>query len=257
MKHFYRLLNYEFSRLFASATLLYFGVIATPLVFLNIAAKKSGNIYGRFEDLYADSGSIIVFAVFFAILCGIFIKNIYSDYWGSKGIYTLLSLPIKREYIYFSKLTAFFIVSTGFIGAQLVGYMIAYWFFAPDIIYDSAGMTIPREMHNGLFLSFIRSDFMRLFLPAGHESIVSSLAALTAVVCAVYYGALCERSRRYWGYIFIVFAAGLIIYTFNYRMQALYYSDYINTYPYSAVLFLLSGFFIWHGIRLVKSGAIA
>lgn len=257
MKYFYRLLNYEFSRIFISVTILYLGVIASPLILLNMAVREGSNIYDRFEDLYARSGCIIAFIVYFAVLCGIFIKSVYSDYGGSKSIYTILTLPVKREYIFFSKLSAFFIAAIGFIGTQLVGYIMAYHFFAPEIMYMSNGQTFFREMNNGLFLSIIRSDFMRLLFPIGYESAVSSAAALIATICAVYYGALCERAKRYWGFIFIVLAAGLIIYMLNYRLQALYYRPYASMYPYSAALLLLSGFFIWHGIRLVKSGAIA
>lgn len=257
MKSFYRLLNYEFSQMFTSLTILYFGVLISPVLFLSVAARKSGNVYGRFEELYSASGCIIVFILYFFILCGIFIKNIYSNYWRSKSIYTLLTLPVKRVYIYLSKLTAFLVAVLGFIASQFISYILSYHSFATKIMYQSNGETIFREMNNGLFLSLIRSDFMSILLPKGLESAVSSFVIFISIVCAIYYGVLCERSKKYRGFAFITAASVLIIKVISYRLQALHHSNYTNTYPYSVILFLLSIFLIWRSIKLVKRGAIA
>jgi len=224
-------------------------------LFTNIAMKDYSNIYKRFEVIYSSSGCIIIFLIYFAVLCVYLLKSIYTQYWGSKSIYTLLSLPVKREAVYFSKLAAFFIAFLVFFAAQLISVLLSYSIVASKVSRIQEGEYL---MNNGLFLAFIRSGFLRIILPLTAESIVSTASIVITIVITVYYGALCERSKRYWGFIFIAASVFLIIFVLNYRMgKPAFYTEYKNLYIYSGVLFSLSGLFLWHSIKLVKTGAIA
>lgn len=257
MKHYYGLLRYELNTILKSLILLCVGTIISPLIFLNIAMKDYANVYERFETIYMSSGCIIVFAIYFVALCGICIKSIYSNYWGSKSIYTLLTLPIKREVVYFSKLTTFLISFTMLTAAQFISIFLSYAFFAPQLTRHLEGQVYFYRINNGLFLAFIRSDFFRILLPLGIESFISSLTILITIVCALLYGVLCERSRKFAGFIPIIASVGLIIYTINLRININYFQPKAgNTYLISITLILLSVFFIWHSVKLTKQSSI-
>jgi len=251
MKNYYRLLNYELVSLLRPLIILCLGTIITPLPLLKQAMQDYSNQHNRFENVYLTSGCIVVFVIYFAALCGICIKSIYDNYWGSKSIYTLMTLPVKREIVYLSKLTAFFICSIGLIAAQLISIFLGYALFAPTLIRSIDGEVYYPRMRNGLFLAFIRSDFLRIILPLSIEGFISSLVILIAIVSSLYYGILCERSRRFIGYLPIMATIVIIIYALSQRINM----DG-NIYLMSLILLLFSAFFIWHGIRLVKRSAI-
>jgi len=251
MKKYYRLLNYELISIIKPFIAICLVTIISPLLLLNRAMQNYGNHHDRFENVYLKSGCIIAFAICFAALCGLCIKNIYGNYWGSKSIYTLMTLPVKKEIIYFSKLTAFFICFIGLIAAQLLSVFLGYAFFAPTLLRTISGIVHYPRMHNGLFLAFIRSDFLRILLPLSIEGLISSLSVLITVVSSIYYAALCERSHRFGGFILITAAIILIIYTLSQRIDM-----NGNLYLMSLVLLLFSIFFIWHSIRLIKRSAI-
>lgn len=251
MKKYYRLLNYELMSLLRPLVVICLATIIIPLVLLNQAMQDYGNRHDRFENIYLTSGCVIVFAILFAALCGLCLKNIYDNYRTSKSIYTLMTLPIKKEILYFSKLTAFFICFIVLIAAQLLSVFLGYAFFAPTLIRSIDGYVHYPRIHNGLFLAFIRSNFLRIILPLSIEGFISSLSVLITIVSSLYYAALCERSHRYGGFILIIAAIIMIVYTLSQRI-----SMNANLYLMSIILLLFSVFFIWHGIRLVKRSAI-
>lgn len=257
MKAYYRLLQYEFSTWFRAIILLCIIAIITPLYLLN-SAMKDYNEYAvieRFENIYASSGSIIVFLVCIAAACVYFLKTIYANYWGSKSVYMYLSLPVRRETIYFSKLTVFVICLLMLLGAQLISIRLGYEVVATKIEGLSEGRL---TMTNGLFLSFIRSDFFRMIMPFGFSRVLSSICILLTIVTSLYYGALCERSKRYWWLLVIGAAVIIVVKVLNYRMnESLLIVTPSQLYPSSIMLLLLSGFFMWQSIRLIKNGAIA
>ncbi len=253
MKSYYRLVNYQFMWILKPLILVYVGTIISPLFLLNAAMQDYNNIHSRFEDVFASSGCVMAFAIYFAATCGLCIASIYAGYWKSKSIYTLLALPIKREVIYFSELTVFFICFIGLIASQLVGIFLGYALFTPTLVRTINGETYYLRMQNGLFLSLIRSSFFRILLPLGIESFVSSLTTLIATVSTLYYSVLCERSRRYFGFIPVIAVIIFIIYTITQRINM----SNANTYINSLILLLCSAFFTWHGVKLVKRSAIA
>lgn len=212
--------------------------------------------YERFETLYASSGSIIVFILFFTLLCGWFLKTCYENYARGKSIYTMLALPVKREALYFSKVVSFAIALLALIAAQLLSVLLFYgWFIAGAANADQPELL----MHNGLFLAFLRSEFLRILLPLHWQGMLSTFSMFVAVVVGVYYGALCERSKRYWGFIVIWGAAMIMIRMLLYRLEEVRYSpfyDTLNLPLYSGLLLFLCGWMVWHSLHLLKKGAI-
>lgn len=104
----------------------------------------------------------------------------------------------------------------------------------------------------------MRSDFFRLLLPLDFSRILSSCSMFLAIATGFYYAALCERSRKYWGFI-AVGAAALILYkALVYRLnESVHYFEPRNLYPSSLMLLALSAFFISHGLSMMKRGTIA
>ena len=254
MKKFYKLLNYEVSQYITKVLIICFGAIISSLFFVNRASNDYSNLHNRFETIYEYSGSIIIFVICFAAVCGICIQSLYSNYFSSKSIYTLITLPMKREGIYFSKLISYFIYFLMLYSTQLISVFISYALVLNKIAALERGKYV---MNNGLFLAFLRSGFLRILLPLGLEGIISTISILIAIGCSLYYGLLCERSKRFWGFVLIIAVVFMLIRVITYRInQSTMSWTYINLYVYSTILFCFSGFFIWHGIKLIKIGAI-
>lgn len=254
MRYFFRLLNYTILQHIRGVALICLGTFVAPLIFLNSTTHSYAKLYERFEDIYASSGCIIVFIVFFAALCGLCIKSVYDNYSSSKSIYTLMTLPVKREVIYFSRLTAFVIFFLIFLAVQLLSVLIGYGLVAEK---TAAIENVKLYLSNGLFLAFIRSEFLRILLPLGVEGMVSTVSMLIAVLSGLYYTVLCERSRKYWGFAPAAMTGFLIVNALNYRMnQAVNASVHRSAYIDSFLLLLFCGFFIWHSIKLLKKSAI-
>ncbi|MFA9556874.1 hypothetical protein ACERII_06205 [Evansella sp. AB-rgal1] len=254
MRGFYRLVNYEVTRMIKVTLCLCIGIILLPIYLLHLSLKDlhPHSVIERFENIYAASGAIIVFLLLLLLLIGYFVVTIYSHYWGSKSIYTYLTLPIKREAFYFSYFIAFMICLLVFFTAKLVS---VYWGYSiyvsriDDITNGEAVMT------NGLFLAFIRSEFLRTIFPMTVNGIFSTVSIFLALVTGTLYGVLCERSKRFAGFFFITLSIGIIIYILNYRLSDPIYV-YSNLYITGSLLFILSGYFIWKSVKILKSGSI-
>ena len=166
MKGFYRLFNLEFSKWLVFIALSCAAAIVLPPVLL-VRQLKSYNeftVNERFEEAFASSGGIFVFMILLALVCAFFLITVYADYWGGKSVYTYLTLPVKREALYFGKLTAFAACLLLLLASQLIGIRFGYALYAAKVASYGEGRF---AMHNGYFLAMIRSDFFRLLLPLG------------------------------------------------------------------------------------------
>lgn len=257
MKGLYRLINIEFAKWLVFIVLLCFAAIITPLIVLYNQLKNYNayTVNARFEDLYASSGSMMWFMIFVVLVCAFFLKTVYADYWGSKSIYTYLTLPVKREALYFSKLFVFATCLLMLLVSQLISIRLGYTLYASKVGSYGEGQFV---MHNGFFLAMIRSEFFRLLLPLNFSRILSTLGMFLVVATGIYYGALCERSRKYYGFAAIVAAIWITMNVIGYRMnEQIHYSELKDLYVSSASLFVLSAFFVWHSLRILKKGAVA
>lgn len=257
MKGFYRLLNYEFSRMFPAAVLTSLGAALCPLLFIYIAVKDYNkySVHERFETVYASSGAFYIFLIMLLILCGLFVKNIYTAYMGSKSIYTFLMLPVRREAYYWSKWTALLICLLMLLAATLLGVFAGYGIYAAKVGSYEEGRFL---MNNGLFLAFVRSELLRLLFPIGISGLISTASMGLAFISGLYYGVLCERSKRYPHFMLLIVLVLLKVYVLSERLDDRPGElSVMELYVTSGMFFVLSVIFIWHGIRLVKRGSIA
>lgn len=257
MKGLYRLINIEFAKWIVFIAIVCLAAIITPLIVLQdkLNSFNEYTVNARFEDLYATSGSAMWFTFFVVLVCAFFLKTVYADYWGSKSIYTYLTLPVKREALYLSKLFVFMTSLLLLLASQLISIRLGYALYAAKVGSYGEGAFI---MHNGFFLAMIRSEYFRLLLPLSFSRMLSSLGILIVAATGIYYGALCERSRKFYGLAAIVATIWITINVIGYRMnEDIHYNELKSLYVSSASLFMLSGFFVWHSLRILRRGAVA
>ncbi|MFD0673555.1 hypothetical protein [Cohnella sp. GCM10027633] len=258
MKSFYRLFNYEFAAM-GRVLLILCAVmfIATwKLVGDEIADYSEHKVNERYEDIYAASGGMTLALFVFAAFSAYFVIRLYSNYWGSKSIYTLLALPMKREALYAARLAAFAVGLTGLVAMQWL--CIRFGF---DLVSDKTASYGDGRfvMHNGLFLAVIRSAELRLFMPVSAGGIVAAIGMLAAWTTGLMYVVTCERARRYW---LIGIAAVAVYMMFRaYRRMTDWAWAYDLTeaslYRNGIILLAFAAFFVWHSIRMYRRGAIA
>lgn len=257
MKGLYRLLNIQFVSMLPVLFILTAGMMITPYILLQSAVEKlnENSVHPRFESLYFSTGCKTALFVFIAGYCVYFLVKQYNGYWGSKSIYTYLTLPVKREAYYWSNLLSLMIGLLLLFAAHLVSIRWGYSAYVDHIGRYADGKFV---MHNGMFLAFVRSNFLKILLPASINGWVASISMFVSLTTGLYYAFLCERGRRHW-FIILVIATGLTMrYILNARIEAPSMDWTIaKLYTYSVILFLLSGFFVWHSIRLVRKGVIA
>ncbi|MFD0714222.1 hypothetical protein [Paenibacillus sp. GCM10027626] len=255
MKRLYQLLQVEFSSWALAVLLLSCGVIMTPCLFVYTALRDYNEftIHQRFEDLFLSAGGSAVFILYLLVLLLFFAKTVYGDYWGSKGVYTLLTLPIKRMYVYTSKLIALCISMLVLIAAQLLGIALSYSVYASKVASYGDGRFVTE---NGLFLAFVRSRFFRLLLPPTWPEWLFSLTLLVVLASGCYYVVLCERAKRFWAIVPFIAAIWLMIRAINARLDIPYGDSLAAQYWHVSLLLGCTVWFIGYGIRLVKRGAI-
>ncbi|XID90192.1 hypothetical protein ACF3MZ_16710 [Paenibacillaceae bacterium WGS1546] len=257
MKGLYRLLNVEFAKWIVFIAALCAASILLPLLLLHRMVRNYNEyaVHERFEELYASSGMPMLFLAILALACVYFLVTIYADYWGSKSIYTYLTLPVRRESLYFGKLIAFLACLLLLWASHLIGIRLGYALVAARIGGYAEGEFL---MHNGYFLAMIRSDLFRLLLPLGFGRLLSTLGILFVVATGFYYGALCERSRKYFGFAALAAAFWIAFDVVVYRLnESAHYFEPRSLYLSSGLLFATGGFFVWHSLRLIRRGAVA
>jgi hypothetical protein len=256
MKGLYRLLNIQFASMLPVLLILAAGMIITPYILLQSAVEKlnENSVHPRFETLYFTSGCKTALFVFMAVFCVYFLVKQYNGYWGSKSIYTYLTLPVKREAYYWSNLLSFMIGLLLLLAAHLLAIRWGYSAYVNHIGSYADGRFV---MHNGLFLAFIRSSFLKMLLPVSISGWVASISILASLATGLYYAFLCERGRRHWFIILVVAAGWIMRHIMNAQLEAPTLEWTITKlYTYSIILLFLSGFFVWHGMRLVRKGVI-
>lgn len=258
MKSFYRMFNHEFAamgRVLAVLCVVLF--IATwKLVSDEIADYSEHAVNERFETIIASSGSLTVGLFVFLAFSAYFVIRLYSNYWGSKSIYTLLALPMRREALYSARLLAFFAGMLVLVAMQWLCIRFGYELVADKTSSYGDGSFL---MHNGLFLAIARSAELRLFMPVSLGGFFTSIGLLTAWTTGVFYVVACERSRQYWGIVVAAVAAYVMFRAYGRMTDAMWAYDLTEAslYRYGILMLAFSAWFVWHSIRIYRRGAIA
>jgi hypothetical protein len=186
---------------------------------------------------------------------GYFIYTIYADYWGNKAIYTYMTLPIRREWIYVSRVIACTLSLLFITAVQVITVYASYAIYADHISGYEEGRFL---VQNGLFLAFIRSPFLRLILPLGWLGSLCILCILLVLTTGIYDAILSERAKRRASHVFIVAAVyGL------FDLCKLVFRPEVHQVTSERliigcmILLLLSGYFVGHSLYLIRRGAIA
>jgi hypothetical protein len=117
-------------------------------------------------------------------------------------------LPSKRSYIFWSKFLSAVACTLTLAAAQVINLFITY------DVYEAYLSEIPK-VHNGLFLAFIRSDFLRIIFPLDLLASIVSLISLLALSLLPIFMFIHIKSRNLKSLIGVaVVLAGTIIYLF-------------------------------------------
>lgn len=204
-KKFIYLTNFELSfslKKVLSAVALF--MFIQLIMFVTIVSNEE-NSNLRFEELADMSGYEISFAIAAFVVLGIIAFCFYKNWLGGKSIYSLLCLPTKRLFVYFSKLTAALISVSILVTAQLTNVLISYG------IYNLAFPDVPK-LRNGLLLAFLRWDFLSMFFPQDTKAVLGSIAYILTSVVAVLFLIILERSGQIRkAVLFVAISVGVIL----------------------------------------------
>lgn len=196
MKGLYKLCDYQFRNLFVKVLSVCIGLFVVQV------AAFSSQLFGsgiRFEQFMQHAGfSTMFLAAYLLILISIAL-SVYQRYFGSKSMYTLMALPVSPKVLYLSFLLPAVVSVLMLCFTQIASVYICYF------ILIKIKMTQTVFMNNALFLSFIRYDYLRLFLPLNLLDWVRSLTLIVVPEITVIFMAFSERSRQYIGALPILF----------------------------------------------------
>ncbi|TCT13115.1 hypothetical protein EDC18_10978 [Natranaerovirga pectinivora] len=255
MKKLYYLFEHEFNYIYKYVLLLC--VFSTGLQLFFIGYSKRGrHNYVPFEELFMGSGAVMIAIISFAFMCYICILSFISNFNESKSIYTLMALPQDRKNIFIAKISAWLTGFLSLIATQVIIGILGYALFAPTFperIYEGSRVVdvINLKASNGLFLSFVRSDFYRLVFPLSFQSLLSSFAILMSIVFAMYYILINTRGvYKTQKFAVVIVQLIIIIIVLRYRIQLP--MSYHNLYLSSTFLLLITGYYIWDSIRVLR-----
>ena len=255
MKKLIYLFEHEFNYIYKYVLLLCGFSLALQGFFLWYA-RKGINVYRYipFEEMFIDSGAVMIALISFAGMCGICVLSFYSNFNESKSIYTLMTLPQDRRNMLIAKISAWFVGFTSLVSTQILIGILGYSLFAPTYLKELGPRTIEEvRVNNGLFLSFVRSDFYRIVMPLSLEGFVSSFAILISIIFSIYYSLLCIKGMYKKEILAIVVVIQLIIIVnvLRYRVQLPF--EYRNLYISSGILLVITGFYIWNSIKILRN----
>ncbi len=253
---FLKLVRFELERRLTLVLILADAAFAAPTAAVYGYIKTGGviNRYVKFEDAFTGGGGPIYFYVLLAILVFIIIRAVYADFVDSKSIYTLLSLPVKRQNLFFAKLLAFYAWLVMLLAATYSGTIFSYSVFR--MIVNSALSYTPGgySFRNGFLLALIRLPFFKLVMPISPQGCLLSVTLAVTLVCSVFFLALCERARDR------LFIPYIIAYGYS---AVVVTSGILNQNQYNTAFFIfaaghaaLSVLAICYGLRLVKRAYI-
>lgn len=174
-------------------TLLLMGPVEFVVMVAGMLMRR-GPLYALPSTFYLDGMFITAACMIAAAVLNFFAANQQSG--RSKGIYTLMTLPARRSWLFFSTVLSGFIAVFLVIFAQAVWYLLLHlpMCWANQVFSDSylhslveAGR-LPQLpgyssfVHNGLFLSMMRAKALRLLMPLNLTGLVY---LLVTVLCPI------------------------------------------------------------------------
>lgn len=246
MKKILCLIDFEFKRSAISLMVISVSMVLAQIISFLFALSRSEYRYYRFEHLLELAAYPFLFSVFLTAVLLLTAFSFYQNFYGSKSIYTLMTLPGDRYDVYISKLLSG-ILSVLFIAAT----QIASVFFTYQIYLNS--LLGVRKINNGLFLAFTRSKFLKTFLPLGIYPFLTSLIfTVSLVIMSIYIFVCLKKGERIKMSIVPVIVLWLI--QFIYSIDQLAFDFKLVYFVIPLVLIVIcTVFMICHSIKAIRS----
>jgi hypothetical protein len=238
----YNLINFQFLHMLKKSWAIVAALIVFQVISFYIYITRNDYSMARVEQLIQKSGFSTIFLVCFILILGIIVLSIYEGYFSSKSIYTINSLPIKKFYIYLSYLIPGVVILFMLAIAQYISVFISWNIMSSMLKQANNGY-----MNNALFLTFLRCDYLRPFIPLNLYDILKSLVLIVSPCAAVLFVAFSERSKQY-GSIVLFVIWGLCYWNFT--------SNYNGSWGFVVLLsfiILLTFWFIQRSYLLLKN----
>lgn len=211
MKNVWKLSNYFFSWMMKKGGKVIFGCSIglgicgfLAQAFPTVATKDSEHHFPKAFFPYEAIVDTWIPIIFLLGLLGLLVMLFWqakSFYINHKGIYTLLTLPMKRERIYFSFLLSGMAVILLYFMVWLLLILAAYFpimaqynrIAAKEIFYVSPEITVKgldAARTNGLYLAFQRSAFLYTAFPLNLVRALSLVSGLFLILVGILYAGL-------------------------------------------------------------------
>lgn len=202
MKGFYKLSSFQFWSIGVKTFFICIALLVFQIVSFSNQLFGSGI---RLEQFMQRSGFDMMFMIAYVLILAVIVISVYQKYFGSKSIYTIMSLPVSRASIYLSFIIPGVIAVLMLCLTQIANVFICHQITLDKLAYHSGMLssTITTQpvkvdyMNNDIFLAFVRYDYLRLLLPLSLFDLARSLCLLIAPVVTLVFTALCERSKKY------------------------------------------------------------
>lgn len=209
MKKLCYYIQFEFKHLYKKAALLSLIMCITQNFVLAIKiSSEQIEQYIRFEKLIYNSPYIFIFYLMFIGFFVVIVVTQAENYFGTKSIYSLLTVPVSRKIIYFSKIIGGLLSILIIYSAQIINIFISYSLY-------KIMLPVENQITNGLGLAMLRSPFLASLIPVNPLFIVWNIITLAYIVIAIVYAvtALNNESRRPFLNIFVILASVFLAWT--------------------------------------------
>lgn len=229
----YKLTNFIFIRMLKITTWIFaaFAIIQTYL-FYN-AAKSNDLFYFCFEQVLEKAGIGTVFLICNIIILVVFAITIMSFYWGSKSIYSIVSLPIKTT----NKVIALLlpcVLNILILWCIQLALIIVFGKWLPEFLPEHKWFTY---MNNYILLGAVRYKYLSVVLPISLLQLIKSLFLLfiaPATIAFVFFTAIAKKYYEFYR-----------IFAFTFLFFIIFGSlGMINDYMTTLFLFILFGYML-------------
>lgn len=271
MKHFLTLTEYSLHSI--RRPLFWMLVLMGPLEFIFMCVFTALNpnivLYQPFYVVFHSAMFVPPICMILAAFLNFFMTLRQNS--KSKAIYTLMTLPCRRSSIFWSQVASGAIAIVCVMAAQAIWYLVLYaptcWIvnlcsthYMQNLLAFSEEAFVPvynSFVNNGLFLSAVRSVFMRLIFPTGLMGVANILVSIVCPTICLQ-SILCRRSGWRIAHIGAFLACGILVlllmansystqFTTNFNSDFVFYSSLLN-----AIQLILAAFCAVSGLYGLK-----
>lgn len=208
MKKFLVLWEQDFKSTYWMVTGISLLMMILQIFLIKVASSsQSQKGYMPVEIIIQKAGCDKLFIAGLFLMIGCLVMNYFFNFYRSKSIYTMLSLPLSEKWLYLSKILTGVVYFLIFICGQLLAIIIASYLFKKPISYGLAvasydgGETLtvsgkPLFAQHDIYMAFIRNKFLRVVLPLRWDLLILNVFLIMSGVIIIYYVFLGARSDK-------------------------------------------------------------